>query len=363
MTEFEQKQGRIQSLLAEHSLEALLLRRASSFAWATCGSSSCVNIASTYGEAALLITPAGLHLVTNNIEAPRLEQEEQLAKQGWVFRVGPWHGTEDAVAGLTRGLRLGADGLYPGATDLSGEIARLRAHLTPEEGERFRTLGRLCAEGMAAAASAVRPGQTEYQIAGLLAAQAESRGVQAVVNLVATDERILAFRHPLPTARKLQRYAMLVLCGRRAGLVCSVTRFIHFGPLPADLRRKAEAVARVDATYIAATRPGEPFRTILQKAIQAYEAAGFPEEWQLHHQGGVAGYEPREYVATPQSIDTVSVGQAYAWNPTITGTKSEDTILVGEAGHEVLTAMPGWPEQLVPVGGEILRRPAILEIT
>jgi antitoxin VapB len=310
-----------------------------------------------------LITPSGLHLVTNNIEAPRLEQEEQLGKQGWSFCVVPWHETEDAVARLSRGLRLGTDGPHPGATDLSGEIARLRAHLTPEEGERFRALGRLCAEGMAAAAGDVRPGQTEYQVAGLLAAQVESRGVQAVVNLVATDERISAFRHPLSTDKRLRRYAMLVLCGRRAGLVCSVTRFIHFGPLPDDLRRKAEAVARVDATYIAATRPGEKLSAILQRAIQAYKEAGFPEEWQLHHQGGAAGYEPREYIATPQAVDVVSAGQAYAWNPSITGTKSEDTILVGESSSEVLTAMPGWPEHLVTVGDQILRRPAILETT
>jgi Xaa-Pro aminopeptidase len=267
------------------------------------------------------------------------------------------------VASLSRGLRLGTDGPYPGATDLSGEIARLRACLTPEEGERFRALGRLCAESMAAAASAVRPGQTEYQIAGLLATQVESRGVQAIVNLVATDERIWAFRHPLPTGKELQRYAMLVLCGRHAGLVCSVTRFVHFGPLPADLRRKAEAVARIDAIYIAATKPGETLSAILRRAIQAYEESGFPEEWRHHHQGGAAGYEPREFLATPQSDDVVSAGQAYAWNPSITGTKSEDTILVNTSSHEVLTAMPGWPAYHVAVGELTLSRPAILEIT
>ncbi len=363
MTEFEQKQRRIEALLVRHSLDALLLRRASSFAWATCGSSSYINTASTYGEAALLIAPSGPYLITNNIEAARLEQEEQLWKQGWQFTVTPWHQAQDAIGRLSQGLRLGADGLYPGAVDLSAEVSRLRALLTPEEGMRFRALGRLCAEGMAAAAAAVRPGQTEYEIAGLLAAEMESRGVQAVVNLAATDERILAYRHPLPTSRRLQRYAMLVLCGRRGGLVCSVTRLVHFGRLPDDLRRKATAVAQVDATYVSATRAGEPLRAILERAIQAYAEVGYPDEWQLHHQGGAAGYEPREYLATPHADDVVCAGQAYAWNPTIGGTKSEDTILVSEAGCEVLTAMPDWPEHLVTVAGQVLHRPAILEVT
>ena len=363
MTEFKQKQDHIQALLAKHELDALLLQRVSSFAWATCGAASYVNTATTNGEAVLLITSSDRRLITNNIEATRLEQEEKLTAQGWEFHVAPWHETQDTVAQLAQGLRVGADGLYPGATDLSGDMARLRANLTPEEGERFRALSHLCAEAMDRAARAVRPGQTEYQIAGLLAHEAESQGVQSIVNLIATDERIFSFRHPLPTDKQLERYAMLVLCGRRWGLVCSLTRFVHFGDLPDDLRRKVEAVAQIDATFIAATRPGQTLGQIFQRATAAYAETGFPDEWHLHHQGGSAGYEPREYVAIPGSTDIVSVGQAYAWNPSITGTKSEDTILVCETGNEVLTAIKDWPTLPVTVNGQTLARPAILELT
>jgi Xaa-Pro aminopeptidase len=363
MTEFSQKQERIQALLVERKLDGLLLQRVSSFAWATCGAASYVNTAITYGEAALLITPAGRYLITNNIEATRLEKEEKLAVQGWEFRIGAWHEAQETVAELTAGLKLGTDGSYPGATDLSGELARLRANLTPEEGERFRRLGRLCAAAMDCAIRAVRPGQTEYQIAGLLAQETESHGAQAIVNLIATDERIYAYRHPLPTGKELERYAMLVLCGRKWGLVCSLTRLVHFGRLPDELRRKAEAVAQVDGTFIAATRPDQTLGDLFKHATAAYAKTGFAEEWQLHHQGGPAGYEPREYVATPGSEDVVAVGQVYAWNPSITGTKVEDSILVGETENEVLTAIEGWPKSSVVVNGQHLARPAILEIT
>ncbi len=334
----------------------------SSFAWATCGGDSHVNTADSHGVASLLVTPAHRYLITNNIEAVRLEREEMLGDQKWEFRVAPWHASPDGIADLTRGLRLGVDGPYPGATDLFGELARLRAALTPEEGERFRALGRLCAEAMEAAARAVRPGQTEHQIAGRLAQEAESRSVQVIVNLIATDERIFNYRHPLPKAKTLERYVMLVLCGRKQGLVCSLTRLVHFGRLPDNLRRRAEAVARVDAAFIRATRPGTSLGEIFQQAILAYAQAGFPDEWQLHHQGGPAGYEPREIVALPNSTDKVSLGQAYAWNPSITGTKSEDSILVGENGNEVLTAIPGWPSVKVQVDGQTIERPATLEV-
>lgn len=364
MTEFDRRQERIQGFLAEHNLEALLLQRVSSFAWATCGAASYVNTATTFGEAALIITPTDRFLVTNNIEATRLEQEEKLVEQGWEFHVAPWHEAHKTVAELTLGLELGADMVYAGATDLSAQLARVRANMTSEEVERFRILGRSCAEAMDSAIRAVRPGHTEYEIAALLAREAEGRGAQPIVNLIATDERIFSFRHPLPTEKKLDRYAMLVLCGRRWGLVCSITRLVHFGPLPDDLRRKMQAVAQVDATFMAATRPGRTLGQVFEQAQAAYAETGFADEWRLHHQGGPAGYEPREFVATPGSSDLVAVGQVYAWNPSITGAKSEDTIVVGKGSCQVLTTISDWPMVSVSVEGqtEPILRPAILEV-
>lgn len=358
MSETELKLSKIRKWLSERKLDALYLQRVSSFAWATCGAISYVNIASTDGAASLLITQDKQYLFTNNIEAPRLEIEEKLVSQGWNFRVTPWHVSQNAVTELIRGLKVASDSFFPGTDDLSAELARLRANLTPEEGQRFRDLGQRCAQAMAAAATAVHPEQSEHEIAGRLTSEAEARGVQVIVNLIATDERIFSFRHPPPTFKKLEKYAMLVLCGRWSGLVCSVTRFMHFGRLPDDIRNKSEAVARIDAAMIAATRPGCLLGDVFQTGVDEYIRAGYPDEWCLHHQGGPAGYEPREYFAFPESTDLVTTGQVYAWNPSITGSKSEDTILVGEKGNEILTEIPGWPNT-VAYG---MQRPAILVV-
>ena len=182
------------------------------------------------------------------------------------------------------------------------------------------------------------------------------------VNLVGTDERIFTYRHPLPTAKKLDKYAMLIFCGRWKGLVCSISRLVHFSPLPEELREKTEAVAKIDANFIHHTRPGKKLGEIFKIAREMYAAVGYPDEWKKHHQGGPVGYEPREYFAIPDSTDVVSAGQVYAWNPSITGTKSEDTFLVGEKENEILTEIKGWPYISVEVNGRIYQRPAILEI-
>ncbi len=362
MSEFEEKLERIWGLLAKHHLDALLLERVSSFAWATCGGASYINTASSEGAASLLITPSARYIITNNIEARRLEQEQGLAAQGWEWRVMAWSEPEDVVGQLAGSMRLGADSCRLGAVDVSEELARLRANLTPDEDARFAALGRISARAMEQAVRRVQPGQTEHEIAALLAEETESRGAQAIVVLVATDERISLYRHPLPTDRKLKRYAMLVLCARKWGLVCSMTRLVHFGNLPEELRRKQEACAFVDATLISATRPGAAVAEVFKLGMAAYAAQGFPDEWQSHHQGGPAGYEPREFVATPHSTGVVAAGQVYAWNPSITGVKSEDSILVGAKENEVPTSIEGWPTLTVSLpDGQMVERPAILE--
>ena len=88
------------------------------------------------GIASLLITQTDRFVVTNNIEATRLMQEERLAAQDWEFKISPWFEGDNQIASLTQGMKLGADTNFPYAVNLSGEIASIRSQLTPEEGTR-----------------------------------------------------------------------------------------------------------------------------------------------------------------------------------------------------------------------------------
>ncbi|GAB4504242.1 MAG: M24 family metallopeptidase [Anaerolineales bacterium] len=341
--EMQLKLARIYALLDRLQVDGLFLRRVSSFAWATCGADSYVNTAATDGAASLLITREHRYLLTNNIEAPRMEQEFGLAEQGWEFRVFLWTEAQKELNRLTAGMRLATDGPLPGAKEASGAVAGLRSSLTEWEAERFRQLGKSCAEAMESALQAIQPGMSEHQIAAVLAQETLTRGALPIVNLVATDERVHNFRHPLPTEKKLEKYAMLVLCGRKWGLVCSITRLIHFGRVPADLQARILATAQVNAALIEATRPGRSLGELFELEQQAYERVGYPDEWQKHHQGGMTGYEPREFLALPGAQEVVAVGQAFAWNPSITGAKVEDTLLVGAEENQIITLTPTLP--------------------
>ena len=363
MNEFMCKQEKIRQLLDDNKLDALLLKRVSSFAWATCGAASYVNSATTLGDSFLLITKNNRFLLSQNNEAPRLEDEELLKAQGWEFRVKRWDSGEDLVSELIKGMRFGADGDHPGALNLSVEIGRLRTQYSIEEQERFRILGKFCAQAMQEAIECVTPGQTEFEIAACLASAAQARGVQPIVNLIATDERVFKYRHPLPTAKTMDRYVMLAMCGRLKGMVCSITRLIYFGKIPDELLKKSDSIIRIDAEMILHTTPGRTLGAMYDDIISFYKKYGYPAEWELHHQGGMMGYEPREFKASPGSIEMIQDGQGFSWNPTIAGVKSEDTILVNGTNQEILTEIPDWPFIIVEIDGKKIKRPLIKEMT
>jgi antitoxin VapB len=55
--------------------------------------------------------------------------------------------------------------------------------------------------------------------------------------------------------------------------------------------------------------------------------------------------------------------QAFAWNPTVTGTKVEETVLLREDNRlQVVTASPGWPSVRVEVRGQSIAVPDVLPL-
>ena len=237
--------------------------------------------------------------------------------------------------------------LHP--TTVEGAVARCRYGLTRSELERFRSLGRDAGEVLGEFARRLEPGETEGEVARRMTDALADRGIRSVVTLVAADERTEKFRHPVPTGLRWRRVLMLVTCARREGLIASLTRIVCAGEVPEELRRRTRAAARVNARLLAATVPGAKGSELYETAAAAYAEEGFAGEERLHHQGGATGYRTRDWVAHPSSAEVVRPLQAFAWNPSITGSKVEETCVVSGEGVEVMTASPDWPRIRVDV--------------
>jgi Xaa-Pro dipeptidase len=333
------RQQRLQELMDQRGLGALLLRRSANFAWYTGGADNRVDHASPYGVADVLVTLEAEHIFTNNIEAPRMREEQT---PGFEVVEHPWYGDEAAaIREVVGGASLGTDFPLGGALDVSSEVASLRYVLGADALERYRRIGADAAAAVAEAAGSLEPGTNEREAAANLAAACRRRGLFSSVLLAAADERIARYRHPIPHGERIERRAMLVVSAERGGLYANVTRMVHFEEPDGELERRQEACeAILGRMREEATRPGRTLADAFADCQRFYAEAGFPDEWKLHHQGGMTGYGSREIIATPQTQQEIKVGQAFAWNPSITGAKAEETFILTEDGPEVITRIP-----------------------
>jgi Xaa-Pro dipeptidase len=234
--------------------------------------------------------------------------------------------------------------------------------LTPWEIVRYREVGFMTARAIEDTARTVRPGDKECAVVGRLAARLWENGLDYVTVFCAADDRIARFRHPIATDARVDKRAMLCVNARKWGLIVSLTRFVQFGAVPAEIRRRYDANVRIDCAMMAATKPGRPAREVFETAVSAYAAEGFAGEYGLHHQGGAIGYEGRDYKAAFDTTHVIQENQGFTWNPSISGTKSEDTILATIQGPEILSPPVTFPTIELTVDGHCFRRPDILTL-
>ncbi|MEH3090029.1 MAG: peptidase M24 [Microbacterium arborescens] len=336
--EREVKRRRIAALRRDAGGGALVLSSHEALSWYLGGVRTHVSLA---GPPVLAVRAGddGDRLFVAANEADRLIAEElDPADAERVVRV-PWdRSVIEAASGDGDGAGRGVGGgRVLVETDAAAALRAARAELLPVEVERYRALGRDVAEVLTDVAAALTSQSRERDAAAEAARALVGCGIDPLVVLVAGEER-LAHRHPLPTDGQLGDRAMIVVCGRRHGLIANATRWV--GRPGAD----DERILAVEAAFFGATRAGMRLDEVFAAGCRGYADAGFAsDEWTRHHQGGPTGYAGRDPRATSETDDLVSTRHAFAWNPSAPGAKVEDTVIVSPSGVEVVTADPRWP--------------------
>lgn len=370
-SEIEIKTERLVKMLSAESLGGVLLNAQHNFAWASGGRSNGVNSSIENGACFLFVRADGKRFVlANNIEMPRILAEEISARYfepvefSWQAEKASGEFVIEKAKTLVRDDKTIASDLPLSSSIRSIEslIARCRYELTETEVERFRGLGKDAGEALEKIFEVIQPGETEKEIARKVKSALAVYNIEPVVTLVGADERIRQFRHPVPTANIWKKVLLIAVCARRAGLIASLSRIACVGAIPEPLRAGTDAVAEVFARFLAATKTGAKGAEIYKIAEGAYAEKGFGDEINKHHQGGAAGYKSRDWVAHPGSSEVVQPNQAFAWNPSITGTKAEETVLSTANGIEYLTVSPDFPRISTEIDGLEFFSPDILSL-
>ncbi len=324
--------GLIRGLLERHEARGAFLSLRRNFAWLTAGGDNHVVLATESGVAGVLVTRDDAIVVTANIEAARIGDEE-VGAVGLPVETADWW-DPNGIAGAAERL-LGERPLPDEA--LEAELVPLRSRLVPFEHERMAHLGIVARDAVESALAEVEAGMTEDELAASLVGRLD--GVRAPVVLVAADERIARYRHPIPTAKPIARRVMLVIVAERWGLNVALTRIRDLEAAGDEVAGRMAAAAQVERAMHGASRVGATLGDVLAAAQEAYASVGFPGEWRDHHQGGTIGYQGRERVATPGDPTVIEAGMAFAWNPSIAGAKVEDTfVLAADDRRRVVTS-------------------------
>ncbi|MDI1241920.1 MAG: M24 family metallopeptidase [bacterium] len=368
-SELDIKTERLLSVMDSFGCSGVLLNGQHNFAWITGGANNGVDQSRDTGVASILITRSGERfLLANKIEMPRMLSEEGSADDfeavdySWQDEKSSGQWLIDLARDLAGGSIVTDIVLDASTQSVDGSISAIRRSLTQPEIVRFTALGQNAAAALDAVIDQVQPGHTEIEIAAFMRSNLERHAISSLVTLVAADDRIAKYRHPVPTAKKLEKTVMLVTCARRQGLIASLTRVASIGPASTELIKRTESAAFVNASLCHATREGVTGSELYDVAAKAYGDVGFPEEIDKHHQGGAAGYRTREWVAHPNSTEVVGPDQAFAWNPSITGTKVEETVIVSRGHCNVVTASARFPQIVTTIDGTEYHSPGILEI-
>ncbi len=366
LQEVEIKHQRLIGVMEKKNLNAIFIRRQNNFAWATGGGINIVWTATEVGmNAFLLFLKNGERfLICNTIEAPRMEGEE-LSGLGFKTLSHEWF--EDREAELVKQAagdldKVGCDVPFFSCPVVSQDVQECRYSLLDCEIDRFLFLGRRLSEVSEKVLLGLRPGDTDCDLAGRAAKELWKDRIDVINFMIAADERAFDFRHPVPVNRMIKKYVMFCCNARYKGFITTITRIAHIGKIDPKLKKQYEDNVEIECRMIAASRPGVPTSVPVQIAFDAYESMGYSGEAVKHHQGGAMGYHARDTIATRTSKDLILENQAFCWNPSIAGTKSEDGFIVTAEGPLFITSPVIFPVLDLEIDGVRFRRPDIFII-
>lgn len=203
-----------------------------------------------------------------------------------------------------------------------------------------------------AAFDAVRAGDTEWAVAGMIDAAIREAGYERLAfdTIVASGPNAaLPHHHPGDRAMADGDLVLLDFGGVLNGYCCDITRVASVGAPSADARRLYDAVYDAHQAAIAAIRPGVESSAVDAAARDLLQVRGLGEAFG-HSTGHGLGLDVHELPRIararadasgvrlePGMVFTVEPG---AYVPGLGGVRIEDDVIVTETGCDILTTVP-----------------------
>lgn len=357
------KLDRVRAMMNNLKVDGVYLKRQDDFSWLSCGGQNYIGWGDM-GLCGLLVTQSNTYAITNVIEEPRMREEEQLEELGFTIHAGAWQDTGfevNTLKSLVPSGRIAVDFASDLGPNIEGEVKKLRLSLTESEVERMRKVGIMATLALEEASVSMRPGDTEIEAIKRITNALYDQNMEFTSLMCAADDRLMKYRHAIATPTPIKERFQIGGNMRKWGLTVCLTRYVNFVPVTDELRAQYRLNQLIDTTMMVNTVPGRAYHEPLAAARALYEEHGYADEFLKHHLGGPIGYANRDYRVDFNLPGQIEENQGFCWNPSITGTKSEDTILARKDGFEFITRPILFPKNEVVVDGKTFMRSDILE--
>jgi Xaa-Pro aminopeptidase len=364
MDYFAARRDRLRKLLHKAGVDTLLVTSFHNVTYLT---------GFTGDDSYLLVTRAGQILLSDSRYTTQLEEEcpgldlhirppgeamldgtIKVLKQAKVSRLGI-EGDSMTVGYLQR---LAEKAEKVDLVTTSGTVEQLRMIKDKEEIAEIRQAVAIAEKAFAVVRAALRPEQTEKEIADALEQQMRLFGGRGAsfTPIVGVGDRS-ALPHYRPGQKRVGEADFILIDWGALGrlYMSDLTRTLVTGKIPPKLQRIYEVVLKAQLAAIDAIRPGKTCGEIDAVARNIIEKAGYGKQFGhgLGHGLGLEIHESPRFSKKqavklePGMVMTVEPG---IYLPGFGGVRIEDDVLVTRSGCEVLTSVPKrWDESIVAV--------------
>lgn len=306
--------------------------------------------------------PAGVLYLPRSPQETAAVSRDRALDADKARRLDPWDGREPAWAAFERKVR---DRVGPSVDirDLAPVLDGMRRVKDAEEIALLREAGRIGALGLREAMRSAAPGVYEYELAARAQFEFLRLGAAgyAFHPIVGSGPNSCVL-HYSRNRRKMMPGEMVVIdFGPDYGYYAAdVTRsFPVSGRFGAEQAKVYRAVLEAQEAALAKVRPGATFREVEEAAGEALGRHGYggraPHRFvhhvgmAVHDVGDGAPLEPGVVIAVEPGV--------YLKEKNL-GVRIEDTVLVTESGHEVLTS--GAPREIAGIEA-LMAQPAVMQ--
>ncbi len=350
----------MRNFMAHNKYDSCLIGNKENVIWLTDGLDLTIGQESLTPLCNIFITQDNIYIIATNNEIDQLR--ERYFDNNIKYIDYPWYkDINDTLVSINNGLRGCSDYEVSGLI-FENKLNKMRYVLDENEISTYEKLGKRTEEILYYVCSGIGDNLTEETLSNNIKSELIKNGIEVPVILIVSDEMMKNYRHPKPTKKIIDDIVMIILTVKTKGLYLSLSRIVAIGDIPKDYYKAHIDISKINAELIHNTRPNKTIGEVFDKLKNTYKKHKLEEQWKMHHQGGLTGYKGREIKAYSNILDKIQVNQAYAWNPTIVGGKSEETIIVGTKENYIVSQSSVWPKININIENRVYELSDILVI-